>query len=870
MRPHKATPPLLARRLLSKFLRDDLKEEVHGDLEEKFYADLNYKSRWRAKIQYWYQVIQYFRPFALRNSTSTNTSHYDMFQNYFKIGWRNIIRTKGYSLINIGGLAMGITVTMLIGLWIHDELSFDRYHQNYQHLAQVMQNQTLNGATETENSIPRPLESVLRTSYANDFKYLSMASWTGDHILSAGEKALTKSGNFFQSDFPEMISLKMIKGTRQGLKDPTSILLSESTATALFGITDPINQPIRIGNRMDVKITGVYEDLPYTTTFRNLDFIASWELYASAESWIKNSTENWGNNSFQLFVQISSATDIKSVSEKIKKAKYNNAKNEQAYNPEIFLHAMPDWHLRSTWKGGVNTGGRIQMVWLFGLIGTFVLFLACINFMNLSTARSEKRAKEVGIRLAIGSVRAQLVNQFLSESFLVVLLAFVVALGFVVLALPAFNQLADKRIVVEWANPFFWIISIAFILFTSLLAGSYPSLYLSSFQPVKVLKGTFKAGRFASLPRKVLVVVQFAVSLTLIIGTIIVYQQIQFSKNRPVGYHREGLVMIQMSSPEFYGKFGLLRTELKNSGAVEEMSESSGPVTGVWSNNSGFKWPGKDPNLQEEFATIWVTHEYGKTVNWKIAQGRDLSREFSTDSSGVILNETAVKYMGIKDPIGMEFSADDLKLHIVGVVKDMVMTSPYSPVKQAIYILNYENVNWINLKLSTNKSASESLSIVESIFKKHIPSAPFDYKFVDQEYAKKFDAEERIGKLASVFAILAILISCLGLFGLASFVAEQRTKEIGIRKVLGASVATLWRMLSKDFIVLVLLACVVSVPVTYYVLNDWLHGYEYHTEISWWIFVLAGMGAIVITLFTVSFQAIRAALMSPVNSLKSE
>jgi len=870
MIPRKPVPPLLAQRLLSKFLRDDLIEEVRGDLEEKFYSDLNSKSVLKTKINYWYQAINYFRPFALRNSISTNTNNYDMFQNYFKIGWRNIIRTKGYSSINIGGLAIGLTVTMLIGLWIYDELSFDRYHQNYNHLAQVMQNQTLNGATETEYSIPRPLEFVMRTTYANDFKYLSMASWTHDHILSVGEKAITKSGNFFQSDFPEMISLRMIRGSRQGLKDPTSILLSVSTAAALFGSTDPMNQSIRIANRLDVKVTGVYEDLPYTTTFRNLDFIASWELYITSELWLKSAVDQWGNNSFQLFAMVSPNTDMKSVSEKIKKVKYDNAKKEQAFNPEIFLHGMTDWHLRSRWKGGINIGGRIQMVWLFGVIGTFVLLLACINFMNLSTARSEKRAKEVGIRMTIGSVRTQLINQFLSESFLVVVLAFAIAVGLVVLVLPWFNHLADKRIAIEWVNPNSWIMSIVFILFTSLLAGSYPALYLSSFQPIKVLKGTFKAGRFASLPRKVLVVVQFAVSLTLIIGTIIVYQQIQFSKNRPVGYNREGLVMIQMRSPEFYGKFGLLRTELKNSGTVEEMSESSGPVTGVWSNNGGFSWQGKDPNFQEEFATIWITHEYGKTFNWKIVAGRDVSREFSTDSSAIILNETAVKYSGIKDPIGKEIIFDDTKYHIVGVVKDMIMESPYSRVKQTIYILNYENVNWINLKLNPNKSASESLTVVESIFKKHIPSAPFSYKFVDQEYAKKFDSEERVGKLASVFAVLAILISCLGLFGLASFVAEQRTKEIGIRKVLGASVTTLWKMLSKDFVILVLLACVVSIPVAYYVLSGWLRGYEYRTEISWWIFALSGVGAVFITLFTVSFQAIRAALMSPVNSLKSE
>jgi len=867
---NKISPPPLARKLLIKFLRNDLAEEVQGDLEEKFYSDLKYKSSWKAKLQYWYQVINYLRPFAIRNSIPTNSNNYDMFRNYFTIGWRNLTRTKGYSIINIGGLAIGITVTMLISLWIYDELTFNHYHKNYNRLAQVMQNQTLNGNTATEYSIPRPLENALRTGYGNDFEYLSMASWTHDHILNVGENAITKSGNFFQADFPEMISLEMIEGTRQGLKDPTSILLSESTAVALFGNTDPMNKIVRIGNQLDVKVTGIYKDIPYSSSFKKLDFIASWELFLTTESWLKGALEQWGNNSFQMFALISPHANMKLVSEKIKKSKYDRSKREQEYKPEIFLHAMTDWHLKSNWKGGANVGGRIQMVWLFGIIGAFVLLLACINFMNLSTARSEKRAKEVGIRMTIGSLRRQLVNQFLCESFLVVLLAFVAAIVLVMLALPWFNHLSDKRIVVEWTNPIFWTISFVFILFTSLVAGSYPALYLSSFNPVKVLKGTFKVGRFASLPRKVLVVVQFAVSLTLIIGTTIVHQQIQFSKSRPVGYDREGLVMMQKRSPEFNGKYNLLRTELKNSGAIEEMSESSGPVTRVNSNNGGFTWPGKDPNLQEEFATIWISHEYGRTINWKIVSGRDLSREFLTDSTGMILNETAVKYMGLKDPIGTEVTSGDEKYRIVGVVKDIVMESPYSPIKPTLYISYSQSLNWITLKLSSSKSASESLSTIKSVFKKHVPSAPFDYKFVDEEYAKKFNDEERVGKLATVFSVLAIVISCLGLFGLASFVAEQRTKEIGIRKVLGASVPNLWKLLSMDFVLLILVACVISIPIAYYVLSNWLLGYDYHTEISWWIFIVSGAGAVIITLSTVSFQAIRAALMSPVKSLKSE
>ncbi len=443
-------------------------------------------------------------------------------------------------------------------------------------------------------------------------------------------------------------------------------------------------------------------------------------------------------------------------------------------------------------------------------------------------------------------------------------------MGLVVLSLPWFNELADKRILIAWGNPWFWWISLGFIVVTSLVAGSYPALYLSSFHPVKVLKGTFKTGRFASLPRKVLVVFQFTVSIILIIGTIIVYQQIQFTKNRPIGYDREGLVMIPMKSPDFSGKFDVLRTALKSAEAIEEMSESLSPVTAVWMNSAGINWKGKDPALQGDFAIFWITHEYGKTVGWKLKEGRDLSREFSTDSSAVILNEAAVKFIGVEDPIGMEITGGGDKYHVIGVVQDMLMQSPYEPIKQAVYVLNYQNVGWINLKLNPHKSASESIALIESVFKKLIPAAPFEYKFVDEEYGKKFAAEERVGKLSSVFAVLAILISCLGLFGLASFVAEQRTKEIGVRKVLGASVLNLWKMLSKDFVILVVISCIIAIPTANHYLQNWLKTYEYHTEISWWIFVAGATGALAITLLTVSYQAIKAALMNPVASLRSE
>jgi ABC-type antimicrobial peptide transport system permease subunit len=793
-----------------------------------------------------------------------------MYQSYFKVGYRNLFKNKGYSAINIGGLAVGMAVAMLIGLWIFDELTFNKNHQNYDRLAQVVQHQTFNGQRGTQISIPRALEPELRNNFGSDFKHISMSSWTGGHILSFGEQKIAKTGNYYQVGFPEMISLNIIKGSGNVLNDPTAVLLSASTAKALFGDIDPLNQSIRLDSRHDLKVMGVYEDISYSSTFRELDFMASWELYITQQEWVKNAVTQWGNNSFQMFVMIPERSDFQSITNKIKGVKAKNAPDEAKFFPAFELHPMKNWHLHSSWKNGLNNGGRIDIVWLFAIIGTFVLLIACINFMNLSTARSEKRAKEVGIRMTIGSLRTQLVQQFLSESFLIVVLAFVAGIGLLALALPWFNDLSDKKMSLPLASLYFWAVGALFVIFTSLLAGSYPALYLSSFQPVKVLKGTFKTGKLASLPRKVLVVVQFTVSVTLIIGTMIIYRQINYTKDRSVGYNREGLVTIEMKSSDFYGKFDVLRNELKQSGAIEEMSQSSSPITGIWSDNGGFDWEGKDPDLQAGFSTIWVTHEHGKTLGWEVVQGRDFSRDFASDSLAIIINEAAVKFMNIKQPVGTEVRWHDGKLKIIGVVKDIIAESPYESVRQAVYLLNYENNSWINLRLNPSKSTAESLANVESVFKKHITAAPFEYTFVDQEYAKKFEDEVRIGKLASFFASLAILISCLGIFGLASFIAEQRTKEIGIRKVLGASVANLWRMLSTDFVILVVISCLIAIPIAYYFLKQWLEMYEYRTEITWWILLVAGFGTLVVTLLTVSFQAIKAALMNPVKSLRSE
>jgi ABC-type antimicrobial peptide transport system permease subunit len=795
-----------------------------------------------------------------------------MIKSYFLIAFRNLLKNKGYSFINITGLAAGMAVALLIGLWIWDELTYNQYHENYHRIAQVWQHNIYNGTRQSQVSNPYLMAEEIRNNFGSDFKYVLEASWNFTHILSHAEKKFNKTGMYFEPAAPEMLSLKMLKGTREGLKDPYSILLSRSVAEAFFGDSDPMNQLMRIDDKADVKVTGVYEDLPYNSTFCDLSYIMPWELYLITNEWIRKMENPWGSNFTQTFVQLAENADMEKVSAKIINVKLNKLKDEgdRKYKPEVFLHPMSKWHLYSEFKNGKNIGGRIEFVWLFGVIGIFVLLLACINFMNLSTARSEKRAKEVGIRKSIGSVRAQLVSQFFSESLVVAGMAFAVSLALVHLLLPMFNQVADKKLSLPVNNPWFWLVSLGFSMITGIVAGSYPALYLSSFQPVKVLKGTFRAGRYASLPRKVLVVVQFTVSVTLIIGTIIIFRQIQFAKNRPIGYDRNGLINIFLSTEDIHKHFDAVREELKSSGAILDITESGSPTTQVWNSNGGFEWKGKDPALAIDFPNNGVSYEYGKVVGWKFKEGRDFARDHATDSLAFVINETAAKFLGFKNPIGEELKWNNKPYTIIGIIEDMIIESPYHAVRPSLFHVSKDEGNLVIIKLNPERPSAESLEKIKEIFTKYDPASPFEYKFVDEDYARKFASEERVGKLASFFAILAIFISCLGIFGLASFVAEQRTKEIGVRKVMGATVFNLWGMLSKDFIVLVTISLLVAIPAAYYFMNSWLEKYEYRTGIAWWIFAAAGSGALAITLATVSYQSIKAALANPVKSLRSE
>jgi len=791
-----------------------------------------------------------------------------MLRNYLKVAFRNLKNGKLFSFINISGLSIGMAATMIIGLWVWDELSFDKYHKNYDRIGQVWQFVKFDAEKSSYNSVPIPVAEELRSKYPG-IEAACVTTYNRDVILGTADKRMARTGMFTEPDFPKMMSVRMLEGTLADLKEMHSILLSASLAKALFGNQDAVNKIVRLDNKEDVKVTGVYADFPGNSSFNKVFFLASWQLFTSIDGYAKNALDKWDENSFQVFVQLKDGIQFGKISSAIKDMRMKR-EDPPAYKPEFFIHPMNKWHLQGDFTNGVNSGGLIQHVRMFGIAGIFVLLLACINFMNLSTARSEKRAKEVGIRKTVGSARKQLLLQFFSESVLVSFIAFILSLLLVQLFMPLFNQVADKSMGIPWSNVYFWLLAFGFCLVTGLIAGSYPALYLSSFRPIKVLKGTFKAGRLAAWPRKALVVFQFTVSITLIIGTMVVYQQIQHAKDRPAGYNSDGLIEVTMRTPEIRKNYEVLHTELLNTGYVKNVARSMGSVTDDYGGTTAVGWRGKAPGTSPLFIANKVTHDYGETVGWNMLAGRNFSEDFSTDSAAIILNQSAVQLMGFKDPLNELVKVGGVEYHVIGVVSDMIKFSPFDQVKPSLFAINVGATNVINIRIASQVPVSNALAKIETVFKKHNPAAPFEFKFVDEVYAAKFSNEVKIGKLAGYFAALAVFICCLGLFGLASFVAAQRTKEIGVRKVLGASVINVWKLLSKDFVLLVFISFLIAAPLAYYFMHSWLENYRYRINISWWIFIGAGIGALLLTVVMVSFQAIKAAIANPVKSLRTE
>jgi putative ABC transport system permease protein len=792
-----------------------------------------------------------------------------MFKNYFLLAWRHLLKNRGYSAINIAGLSIGMAIALIIGLWITDEATFDHYAPNHSRLAMARVNLHLHNAVKkdeffTGNTIMMPLGKALSTQYKDLFTAVALTDFkSGSRLFNYGDKTVSGIALTAQADLPVMFGFRMLGGNAGATKDPSTILIAKSLATALFGNGDPVGKSVKVDNLLDYRIGGVYADLPKNTTFNGLQAVLPWD---NAANGYHRDNNDWQDHNGECYVELAPGVTAEEATARTKDLPTPFFKD---YHEEGLIYPMDKAYLYNQFEFNKPSGGRITMVWLFGIIGVFVLLLACINFMNLSTARSEKRAKEVGIRKTIGSLRSQLITQFLSESVLLAVIALFFALILAQLSLPFFNGLAAKQMSIPWTSPLFVVAMLGFTVFTGLLAGSYPAFYLSAFQPVRVLKGKLQVGRAASLPRQILVVLQFTVSLVLIIGTTIVFRQILFTKDRPTGYNRDGLFTVDMNTPDINNHYEALRTELIQQGLAADVAASNMTPT-AFLNGNGLDWSGKRPDQNTVgFNNVNITSDYGRTIGWTITRGRDMSRDFPTDSNAAILNEKAVRSIGFNNPIGQVVKLFGKPYTVVGVCADMVNNDPYDTAENAIF-LGGGYTGKIIVKIKPGNDPHKTIAAMTPVFKKYNPSSPFIYNFVDEAYAAKFDAEEHIGNLAAVFTGLAIFISCLGLFGLAAFVAEQRTKEIGVRKVLGAGITHLWGLLTKEFLQLTIISIGIAVPVAYYFMNKWLEGYLYHAPLSWWIFALAGAGITVITLLTVSYQSLKAAFTNPVKSLRSE
>ena len=788
-----------------------------------------------------------------------------MLQNFLKVAWRNLFRGKGFSFINISGLAVGMASALLILIWVQNELSYDRFYTHSNRLYQLWRNGKDNTGLLSFSTIPQIVAPTMKQDYP-EVERATRVFWDEKLLLSRGDKKINILGTMADADFLTMFDFPLLRGDRAtALIQPTQMVITEKTAKAFFGNEDPIGKTIRVDNKYDYAVSAVLKDLPNNTKF-DFEYILPWDFVRRQGG----ADSIWDKNSVQAYVMLKPNTDVAAFNAKTKDI-YKQHGNP--YFAESFLYPVSRLRLYSDFENGRAVGGRIDRVRIFIVIAVFILLIACINFMNMSTARSEKRAKEVGIRKVSGALRGSLIRQFLGESVLLAAFAGVIALGLVEICMPFFNGLTRKTLTVGFSNVYFWLGFVGFVVVTGVLAGSYPALFLSSFRPVQVLKGAFKKEHALVKPRKVLVVLQFSFAIILVICTLVIEKQLKYAQDREVGYDKRNMIWSFLSA-DLIKNYASVKNDLLNQGIATAVTRSSAPLTESWS-TGGADWPGKDPNDKTDFNFLDCDGDIVKTAGLHLVAGRDIDpKQYPTDSTAVLLNETAVKVMGFKDPIGKVINPGAWGVHnwhVVGVVKDFIMESPFEKIRPMV--INGPRASWFNLfhiKLNEARSTAQNLAGVERVLKQYNPSYPFEYHFIDQQYAKKFEDERASGTLTAAFAGLTIFISCLGLFGLAAYMAENRTKEIGVRKVLGASVFGIARLLSGDFVKLVLIAMVVASPVAWWVMSRWLAGYSYRTGLSVWVFVMAGAGAVVIALATVSFQAVRAAMKNPVRSLRSE
>ena len=784
-----------------------------------------------------------------------------MIKNYFKIALRNLWKNRGFSFLNIFGLAIGIACAGLIFLWVEDVVNFNDYFANKENIYKVKNYQTYDGTTYTFDATPGPLSAGIKNDIPG-IQQTARISWDVKKLFSVDDKNLYASGSYVDPEFFSIFKLNFLKGSEKTAFDQLhSVVLTEKMAIKTFGtINDILGKTLKIDNDQEFVVSGVIENLPSNVSI-NFEWLSPFKVFEGENDWL----QYWASNGITTYVELDSNANLVSLNKQL--YDYIGTKQEGATS-KIGLYPMTRWALYDTFENGKEIPGMIKYVKLFSLIAWIILIIACINFMNLSTARSQKRAREVGVRKVLGAGKNGLIFQFIGESMITALFSTLLAVGFMFLALPFFNLLVGKELRIDLLNPVHLGVLLGIAVSCGLIAGALPAFYLSSFKPVKVLKGLRIKEGSAVWVRKSLVVVQFSISIILIIGTTLIYQQIQHVKDRNLGFNKEHLIYLE-TNDNMRNNFDVLQNELIKSGFVESVAMSTNSPLNKGSNSGNFSWNGKDPNKDVLISFEGVSPDYTNTMGTEINKGRDFYPNTKIDSASVLINQSFANIIGTKDIVGSTINFQDQSFNVIGVLNDFVFNNIYGKSDPILFYLN-EDGNYLNIRLKSNNDVAKSLSSIKEVFAKNNPGYPFEYKFADEQFEKYFKTETLIGELAGVFAALAILISCLGLFGLAAYTAEQRTKEIGVRKVLGASVQNLIGLLSKDFLKLVLISCVIAFPLAWWAMNNWLQDYEYRISIGWWVFAIAGLSAVLIALLTVSFQAIKAAVANPVKSLRTE
>ena len=791
-----------------------------------------------------------------------------MFKNFVKVMFRSLTKNKAYSFLNIFGLAIGITCAALIFLWVENEVSFDAVHVKKEKLYIARENQKYDTYVFTHQSTPGVMGPAIQAEIPGVANVCRASEGTYSMLYSYNNKPVFAGTLYAEPSLFNMFTLPFIEGNAaSAFTQLHSVVITQKTAIKFFGTDkNALGKNIRVDNKQDYTVTGVLKDIPANSSVQ-FECVMPFQIYWGKSPWLKS----WGNNSLTTYIELKPGVDSKTVDKQL----YGFIQKREPQNlGRVFLFAMNDWHLYDDFKEGIKTGGgQIEYVRLFSVIAWIIIFIACINFMNLATARSEKRAREVGVRKVLGAGKKSLALQFIGEALFMSIVAAVLAVILMSLVLPAFNMLVQKQLTIGFNNIYHILALLGLTLACGLIAGSYPSLYLSSFNPVAVLKGLKLKDSGAAYIRKGLVVMQFTVSVVLIISTVIVYQQIQHIKSRQLGFDKDKLLEIGLQG-DMAKNYMSIKQDLLNTGFVQSTALSDHSIIYGGNNTSGLTWDGKPAGSEILISQRYVTPEFFETSGLKVIEGRNIL-EIDTASKPVatVITQSLQKLMGKGSALGkrIHYGSDTTSCVVVGVVNDYVYGNMYGKPDPVMFFSSApKNTQVMYVKIKAQQPIEASIAAIQGVFKKDNPAYPFEYRFVDDQFNQMFLSEMLVGKLSRVFAALAIIISCLGLFGLAAYTAERRIKEIGIRKVLGASVSGIASLLSKDFLQLVIISCVIAFPVAYWAMQNWLKTYQYHINIQWWVFALAGFSAMVIAVVTISFQSIKAALANPVKSLRSE